>query len=310
MRLKDAARGNWRLLLPQLGVDSKYLRNVHGPCPICGGEDRFRWDDQHGEGGYICNGCGAGDGFSLVMKATGRSFAQVAQELETILGVRGEKDATRDNVEAQQRAAMRRLWEGAGRVSQTGPVASYLTFRVGGVWHSPSVREHHRVRVGEATFSALVAKVVTHDDKAINLHITLIGPDGRKAAVDMPRRVMPGRLPDGCAIRLATAEPVMGVAEGIETAISASMLYDMPVWACINGNVLSKWIPPEIAEHVYVFADNDANYTGQAKAYALANRLVVQYKRRAEVMVPPDPDTDWNDVHRGRMARPPLTVVK
>lgn len=43
----ERARGRWREILPQLGIDTSYLRTRHGPCPLCGGKDRFRWDDNH-----------------------------------------------------------------------------------------------------------------------------------------------------------------------------------------------------------------------------------------------------------------------
>lgn len=38
----------------------------HGPCPHCGGKDRFRMDDLEGRGTWFCNQCGAGDGLDLV----------------------------------------------------------------------------------------------------------------------------------------------------------------------------------------------------------------------------------------------------
>ena len=45
-KTRDMARGKWRGLLTQLGVDETYLKNEHGPCPICrDGKDRFRFDD-------------------------------------------------------------------------------------------------------------------------------------------------------------------------------------------------------------------------------------------------------------------------
>jgi phage/plasmid primase-like uncharacterized protein len=36
MKTLDAARGKWRGILLSLGIDEKYLRNKHGPCPLCG----------------------------------------------------------------------------------------------------------------------------------------------------------------------------------------------------------------------------------------------------------------------------------
>ena len=42
----DAAQGRWREILSALGIDESYLRTKPGPCPICGGKDRFRWDNE------------------------------------------------------------------------------------------------------------------------------------------------------------------------------------------------------------------------------------------------------------------------
>jgi putative DNA primase/helicase len=160
----------------------------------------------------------------------------------------------------------------------------------------------------------MVARVLDYSgQKAVNLHLTILTQDGRKADLEVNKRVMKGKLPDGCAIRLGPEKAVMGVAEGIETAISAAIMFDMPVWACINGTLLSKWIPPSRAEQITVFGDNDANFTGQSKAYHLANRLEVQYKRRVTVSIPPVAGQDWNDhLHKtwGKSGVGFLRVVK
>jgi hypothetical protein len=49
---------------------------------------------------------------------------------------------------------------------------------------------------------------------------------------------------------------------------------------------------------VYVFGDNDLNYTGQAATYKLANRLIVQFKREVVIKIPDLSGTDWNDIHK------------
>lgn len=299
------------MLLPALGVDSKFLKNSHGPCPICGGADRFRWDNQHDGGGYICNSCGAGDGFNLASKVTGKPFVDIAAEMERLLGVeRSIIPRAADPEEVQQRNAMRRLWEGSGSPSEGGLVSGYLRARIGRPWPSNALREHTGIFSDGRRYPAMVAKVVTHDDRAVNLHLTLVTEGGQKAPVEKPRRVMPGKLPDGCAIRLSPAAEVMGVAEGIETALSASIMSGVPVWACINKTILAKWEPPKIARRILIFADNDANFSGQAKAYHLANRLAVQHKLDVEVLIPPEIGEDWNDVHRPTMPKPSLRLVK
>ncbi|WP_308084599.1 primase-helicase zinc-binding domain-containing protein, partial [Neisseria polysaccharea] len=42
--IKAAARYRWQEIHAAIGIDPKFLRNKHQPCPACGGEDRFRYD--------------------------------------------------------------------------------------------------------------------------------------------------------------------------------------------------------------------------------------------------------------------------
>ena len=289
----EIAKGNWKHLLPTLGVDSRYLVNKHGPCPICDGKDRFRWDDLNDGGGYICSQCGGGDGFDLARKVTGKSFREIADQIASIMGSTNTFERKPvDMEEERQRNAMRRGWRGSWQPTLEGPVGAYLTTRVGCLWPSEAIREC----LSKTGHPVMVCKIDDHQGlRAVNLHLTFLTLDGRKADITPAKKVMPGKLPPGCAIRLGPIKSVMGVAEGIETAISAAIMYDMPVWACVNGTLLSQWIPPDGVEQVTVFGDNDVNFTGQAKAYILANRLEVQFKRRVNVMIPPMPGQDWND---------------
>jgi putative DNA primase/helicase len=308
--VREIAKGRWKEILPALGVDAQFLQNRHGPCPICGGADRFRWDDQNSEGGFICSQCGGGDGFRLAGRVTGQTFKQLADKVEEMLGHNsGAYTAEIDLGEIRNRHAMQRAWEAARRPSSHGPVAMYLEERVGCLWPSLSIRE--------AFYGGrpqMVCVVIDHTGtRSVNVHTTLLNQDGTKARVERPKLVMKGVLPDGCAIRLGPIKAVMGVAEGIETAISASIMFDMPVWACINANLLSKWIPPAQAEQITIFGDNDANFTGQSKTYHLANRLEVQHKRKVNVMIPPVVGDDWNDHHHkswGQTSAKRLMLVK
>ncbi|MBP9527438.1 MAG: hypothetical protein KBE71_03640, partial [Laribacter sp.] len=43
-----AARHQWPAVLTRLGIADRHLRRQHGPCPGCGGRDRFRFDDRDG----------------------------------------------------------------------------------------------------------------------------------------------------------------------------------------------------------------------------------------------------------------------
>jgi len=146
---------------------------------------------------------------------------------------------------------------------------------------------------------AMIAMVTGPDGAPSILHRTYLTADGRKASVDAPRRLMPGTVAKGAAIRLAPARDALGIAEGIETALSASALFRVPCWAAVNAGMLAAWQPPPEVRRILIFGDNDTSYTGQAAAYALARRLRSE-GFIVEVEVPAEPEADWNDVHRLR----------
>ena len=301
MRITDAARGRWCEILPQFGYNPPSNPRLHGPCPLCGGKDRFRFDDLNGSGTWFCNQCGHGDGMDLVTRMTGKPFADARLEVFQMLGIAPSPSPEQSNgPQADFKTQLERVWSGATFVERDCPVGRYLRRRTGISDPSKSIRHHPALwnPTVKSKLHAMVAKVASFEGRVINLHCTFLTVDGKKADVSPAKRVMRGPMPDGCAIRIGQAAPIMGIAEGIETAISASVLHGIPVWAAINGSLLAKWIPPDIAEEVVIFADNDANFTGQSKAYALANRISVQYQRKVMVLLPPEIGQDWNDHHR------------
>src|SRR5690348_12989513 len=82
----ERARGRLREILPLLGVNPLFLTNKHGPCPICGGKDRFRFDDKDGGGTYYCNQCGAGTGVIMLRKLHRWDHATACREIDKIIG--------------------------------------------------------------------------------------------------------------------------------------------------------------------------------------------------------------------------------
>lgn len=88
--LEPKTIGQWRDILMSLGgLTDRELSGKHGPCPGCGGKDRFRFDDnleQRGDGGYICGQCGSGAGINLLMMATGQPFNVAVNAVGDFLG--------------------------------------------------------------------------------------------------------------------------------------------------------------------------------------------------------------------------------
>lgn len=303
----DAAKGRWRDILKACGVDQKFLSSRHGPCPFCGGVDRFRFDNKNGRGTFYCSQCGPGDGFDFLRKMTGQTFGElrgmVLQAAETATTT---TTTTEDH--HHHLTKMRALWHRAKPPAEGGPVQQYMLKRLGRVFHRPAIREarvfHDSVN---DVLPAMVCMYSTTTGEPCSLHITYLTTTGDKAMVTPNRRNMKGgRLPPGCAIRLARVEStttttIMGIAEGIETALSCEVLFGIPVWAAGNATTLSKWTPPLVESHIVIFGDCDKSYTGQARAFELANKLTTQKKAAGIVVkIPPLESGDWNDVLKAR----------
>jgi putative DNA primase/helicase len=296
-QLTDRARGRWHGILMELGVSPKLLVNRHGPCPLCGGNDRFRFDDKDGRGTWICNHCGAGDGPELVKRLAHVDFKDAAKLVEKFIG-RIPKRPPPKLIPPVTRDELNRIWKRAQPIDRGSPVGTYLLSRCR-LWGYPM--QLRQLFNGNPEMVALVSD---HTGKPITLHRTFLTPEGTKAGTGRSaRKLMPGSLPDSVAIPLSyeadefLSPKVLGVAEGIETALSVRQMFGIPCWSLINSVMMQKWNPPDGVEKVIIFGDNDKSFTGQASAYKLANRLSV--KLSVEVRIP-DQVGDWNDVHQGQ----------
>lgn len=300
--LSSRAQGRWRAILPQLGISPSFLTGRHTACPSCGGRDRFRFDDKDGRGSFYCSGCGAGDGIQLVMRVNGIDFAEAARRIEEHIGSAPVEARKPERSESEIRHALNRLWAASEPVRDGDPVSTYLTARVGPLRPPKTLRTAERVFYHGEPVSwhpCMVAMVHGADGKPATLHRTYLTHDGHKAAVPSPRRLMPGSVEKGAAIRLHEPGPVLGIAEGIETALSASKLFGVPCWAAVNATMLAAWVPPEGVREVVVFGDNDSGFAGQAAAYQLAQRIRASGVL-ARVEIPSEIDTDFNDVWRAQ----------
>lgn len=303
---KDRAVGRWRSLLPAFGVDARFLTGKHSGCPICSdGKDRFRFDDRAGHGTWICNKCGSGDGIALVMKLKGVQYPQACRMIDAELpsshieGSSAVKSAS-PNAMAERGKDM---WGQAVRLDGTDAASLYLRRRGIEQPFPPMLRFQARMPYTHADKSkskhpCMVARYVSPDASVSTFHLTYLDEAGRKAdftdPADKVRKFWPGKIPDGGAVRLAPSAETMGIAEGIETAMSAMQVFEVPVWAALNSGNLFKWQPPANVRCVLIFGDADEGFDGQTKAYALAHRLKLS-GLNVEVRMPDFLGTDWND---------------
>lgn len=298
MKTADRARGKWKGILMALGVEDRFLSGRHGPCPFCAGKDRFRWTNHEGNGGFVCNQCGSGDGFELIKRHKRLSFAAAAKEVDTIVGgVSAERP--KPKMDEQQRTSMlERLWKGSEALQAGDPAFAYLSGRVSLPASLPSSLRFHGaapVPYGGGFLPAMLALVRAADGEPVNIHRTFLGPNG-KADIEQPRAMMPGEVPGGSAVRLFPVHGNrLGIAEGVETALAATARFGVPAWAALNSTMLGKWEPPPGVDEVWVFGDCDPAFGGQAAAFSLAHRLAARRKLKVTVRIPEQVGLDWAD---------------
>ncbi len=317
--LADRCQGRWQDILNHLGVSKQHLANRHGPCPVsgCGGTDRFRFDDKDGRGTFYCSHCGSGDGVKLAMLVTGLKFAEVARKIEvrlpgTVIAI---PKATERGDKSWWLSSM---WQAGRPLTGVDPASKHLTRRGVAIldWSSelrwlPRLAFTPNGGGAKSEHPAMPARMLGTDGRSFTVHATYLTNDGRKAALDPVRKVL-GRVPLGGAVRLFDVAETLGIAEGVETALAASIIHGVPVWASLNDGNLSKWQPPAEVRRVMIFGDSDASSAGQLAAYFLARRLF-QEGRSAEVLLAPrlpndGKGTDWNDVLLSRVATEPASV--
>jgi len=94
----DLTNGRWPDLLSKLaGLTPDQLTDKHQPCPLCGGEDRYRFDDLNGTGSWYCNQCGGkdhtgggGNGMDMLMRRIGLTYPEACKRIEQHLNIKPE----------------------------------------------------------------------------------------------------------------------------------------------------------------------------------------------------------------------------
>lgn len=301
------ARVDWPAVLMQVGIPEKALSNKHGPCPGCGGKDCFRFDHaRRGNGSFYCNKFGSGDGFKLLEHVYGWNFVEARKRVMEAAGLA--ENTPRPIAAPTPRAPptvaiatpserVRRLRRERCAIENCDDAVDYLASRH--LWPLPpacALSAHASLEYWEdgqriGRYPSLVADVVDVAGELVTAHVTYL-QGGKKLATHEPRKLLSGLSGRaGCAVRLMPAGETLGIAEGIETALSLSMLEGIPAWAAINTSLLTKFEPPPGVTRLVIGVDRDE--AGLTAALKLLERL--QGRVRVDVRIPTAPAKDWSD---------------
>ncbi|MBF0391339.1 MAG: toprim domain-containing protein [Alphaproteobacteria bacterium] len=307
----------------------------HGPCPVHGGHDGFRfYKDAGHSGGGVCNSCGPqADGFRMLMWLRGWTFPQALEAVAKVIGCEpsvSDAPATmprkavpvaqppassqRDN---KLRARLNLMWEeGVGLADDRAePARRYLRRRGLSeyLWaNAPGViRLHPSLAYFDddghlvGRFPAIMARVLDGQGRPMTIHRTYLTEAGEKAPVEEPRKVMPAPSDRAWAgIFVPVGRPAagtIGISEGLETALAVTMGSGMPCWASLSWTFMRGFVPPSGVNQVVIWADLDAKGVGQRYAaetqQALMQRGVACQVRLPNLPIPTGAKgVDWNDV--------------
>ena len=279
-----------------------------GPCPVCGGKDRFSINVQKQV--WNCRGCaqGGGDAISLVRHLDGLDFRGAVALLagstpterpQTVEAPPPKRDPKADEIVRRNAALI--IWNQA--VDPRGTlVEKYLNGRGLDLPEEAAfeaIRFHPRGIDHRPGMICLVRHIVTNEPQGI--HRTALASDG--TAIERKGKTYRksfGTLTDG-AIKLDPDEDVtqgLCIGEGVETCLAGRQRGFRPVWAAISTHGIATFpILPGI-EGLTIFGEADAANARDVEACASRWRGL-----GCEVIVT-DPllGSDLNDVMRGRAA--------
>lgn len=225
---------------------------------------------------------------------------------------------------SEKQVAINRLWN-AGRPllapedTQSTPVEQYLLNRgidllsiseavSDSIRYLPSAYYRNEETGRTESYPAMLSAVRDSDGRLVTVHRTFLTPDGWKAPIATPKRLMAlseGSTISGAAIRLGKPEDVLCIAEGVETALSVMCGTGYPCWAAISANGMKDVLIPEGVKTVLIFADKDRSETGAEAAETLRARLAQEGRLAVIVQIADEiPEgvkgLDWNDILRAK----------
>jgi len=281
-----------------------------GPCPVCGGRDRFSINIRKQV--FNCRGCVKGGGvIDLVMLIDGCGFREA---VEALAGERTERPQivrerhqAREPDDAERINLLRadRTWNETIEIVR--PAINWLAARgisLDGVPERAGLRWHPACPWGVGTAPCIVARftdALTNEPR---------GLWRRPITGEKPKTLGPMA---GGVIRLWPDDDVeqgLVLGEGVETTLAAATRIQhngtllQPAWATGgSGNVARFPVLPGV-EALTLLVDNDENGAGQQAAEKCARRWLAT-GREVELLTPNRLNDDFNDLVVARSGTQP-----
>lgn len=294
--VRSAARGRWPEILVRLGISAEMLHRKHGPCPGCGGTDRFRFDDQDGRGTWICGGGGerrAGDGFELLVHVHGWSHADALHRVADVLGLASGADLPQPAAPPARDESARQEEEAAKHARAAA--------RADAEWSRAVPARDDQPTLLSKRIPPLIARVDTagrlllpvYDERGALQSVQRISTDA--SGKNIKRFLYESRTTGGwCEVQPGQHDAPVAIAECYTDACTLALA--APTWRVICAfsagqlpAVAAMLRAAEPDRVLFAAADNDtAGLAAARKAADLAAALP---------LLPPGPGKDWSDLY-------------
>jgi hypothetical protein len=277
------------------GVKLRGRADRCGPCPRCGGDDRF--SVHIGDQVFNCRGCGGkGRGaIDLVMFLDGSGFKEA---VATLAGFAPERTAC--SISKQREQAVKKcednsamaawLWSRRNPITENCSAGLYLREARGysgpipaTLGYLPANDKHPPAMIAAFGFcNEPEPGVIDPPAEVTGVHITRLTPDGRKAPID-PAKIMLGPSM-GLPIVLAPANDLLAIdiSEGIETGLSVLEWRGAGVWVAGTAGRMPALMGnlPAYVECLHIFAECDGGerFAKEAARIAAARGIETHIK--------------------------------
>ncbi|EHZ6870500.1 DUF927 domain-containing protein [Providencia rettgeri] len=298
--VKLKANGQWQNILSNLGAEVPL--NMHTACPHCGGKDRFRFDDKDGNGTFICNQCGSGDGLDLVQRVLGGSVTEAAYEVAGMIGI----DTRSDNPPAYRSHEVK-AQQDALKAQQAESQANEQIEK-----HKRFTERYSRTIANAKQGESEYLKAKGFDSTTVtlladgSLIIPLMGADGTITAAQTikpngEKRLLLDSAKNGSYYPIN--EPVnvftVIIAEGLATAMTCQLIQPEAhtVAAIDAGNLthVAKVMRTKYPESKIIIAGDNDIKPDQSNTGKLAAEKAAQAVDGITVLPPTEDKADWDD---------------
>ncbi len=281
-------RHRWPSVLAALNI-SILPGGKHGPCPACGGKDRFRFDDKQDRGTWFCNQCGHGDGLDLIalvkqcdLSAAAKLVASLTLPASTAPA--REKAVNRLPPQEKIQHMLAHASSGESAYLKAKGLSAIL----------PCLTAQQKMHISGITFDEGSLLLTLHRVSGELTGAQLISASGEK-------RLMPGSQLKGAfiAVSFPKSPETIVIAEGYATGLTLSQITTAAVVAAVSANNLmnvAKALRNEYPEATIILAgDHDIHTDGSTN---IGKELAEKAALAVDGWVSLPPATtlcDWDD---------------